>query len=346
MDPTDRTASRGVAPVQVQALAQAPHQYSFYQAVRTLEAAYAHLPRAGTSLRLRDDPFRIGQEPDLDFAPATLSGFKAAAGASGRPKLLVRFQGLTGPNGPLPLHITEYARDRMRNSGDSTMVHFFDVFHHRLLGLFYRAWAEANPVACLDRPETDNFGRWVAALAGLGMKSLRHRDHVPDAAKLAATGLLARTVRNADGLATVLSSYFRVRARVNDWHPRWQVLPADARTGLGSSPANASLGRTAVVGRRVWDCQSNFQVILGPLPRDEFVRLLPGQPSMQRLRDWLLNYCGFELGCSVKLVLQRDEVPALRLGNPAGAAGQLGWTTWLGQRKADTDADELELRVV
>jgi type VI secretion system protein ImpH len=344
MEAPDRPAGGGVA--LAQALAQAPHQYSFYQAVRLLEAAYAELPRVGTSRRLRDDPFRIGQEPDLDFAPATLSGFKAASGAAGMPKLLVRFQGLTGPNGPLPLHITEYARDRMRNAGDSTMVHFFDVFHHRLLGLFYRAWAEANPVVCMDRPATDAFGRWAASLAGLGMGSLRQRDSVPDNAKLAATGLLARSVRNADGLATVLSSYFRVRAQVNDWHPRWQALPPESRTRLGHGPETAALGRTAVVGRRVWDCQSHFQVVLGPLPQREFVRLLPGQPSMQRLRDWVLNYCGFELGCHVKLVLKRDEVPPLRLGNPAGAAGQLGWTTWLGRRPGTSDADELELRVV
>lgn len=342
METTDRAPGRGVAVLQ--ALATAPHRYSFYQAMRMLEAAFAELPRVGTSRRLRDDAFRIGQQPDLDFAPATLSGFKPAQGAAGVPKLYVRFQGLTGPNGPLPLHITEYARDRMRNAGDPTMVHFFDVFHHRLLSLFYRAWAEANPVASLDRPEQDNFGRWVASLAGWGMKSLRHRDSVPDGAKLAATGLFARTVRNADGLATVLASYFQVAVRVRDWHPHWVALPADSHTRLGAGPASAALGRTAVVGRRVWDCQSQFQVVLGPLSREQFVRFLPGQPSMQRLKDWVLNYCGFELGCHVRLVLRRDEVPATRLG--AAGGGQLGWTTWLGRRRSEAHADDLELRVL
>jgi predicted component of type VI protein secretion system len=44
------------------------------------------------------------------FAPAELAAWWPA---SGRPaRLLVYFFGLLGPNGPLPLHLTEYARER------------------------------------------------------------------------------------------------------------------------------------------------------------------------------------------------------------------------------------------
>jgi type VI secretion system protein ImpH len=340
----NRSAGRSVAVLQ--ALQSAPHAYSFYQAVRLLECCFPALPRVGTSRRLRDDAFRIGQEPELDFAPATLSGFKAASGASGKPRVTVRFQGLMGPNGALPLHLTEYARDRLRNSGDPTLVHFLDVFHHRLLSLFYRAWAEAQPVVSLDRAasdfQADNFGRWTASLAGYGMKSLRGRDSVPDSAKLAGTGLFARNVRNADGLATIVADYFQVPARVQPWHPQWLRLSADNQSQLGFDPSKGRLGRSAVLGSRVWDCQSNFLLVLGPLSHEQFERFLPGQPSMQRLKDWVMNYCNFELGCRVRLVLKKDEVPAVRMGK----AGQLGRTSWLGTRRSARDADDLELRVV
>ena len=343
MEAQNRTSSDHLS--LMQALASAPHRYSFFQAVRQLECAYPDKPRVGTSLVLADDAFRIGQEPEMDFAPATLRAFRPAGGPGGVPQLLVRFQGLTGPNGPLPLHLTEFARERSRRVGESadrTLVAFLNVFHHRLFTQFYRAWAEAQPTVSLDRADRDNFGRWVGSLAGYGMLSLRRRDQVPDAAKFAAAGLLSRSARNAEGLGVVLANFFRVPAQVLQWHPHWLRLPADAQTRIGLGQASAQLGRTAVVGHRVWDCQSSFMVRLGPLTLDQFKRFLPGQPSMASLRDWVLNYSGFGLGCTLRLVLQRDQVPSIRLGRQ----GQLGHTTWLGRRRSPTDADDLELQVV
>jgi type VI secretion system protein ImpH len=72
---------------------------------------------------------------------------------------------------------------------------------------------------------------------------------------------------------------------------------------------------------------------------DRFIDFLPGRRSLERLRDWVRNYVGFEFDWDLQLVLARDEVPGIRLGRD----GQLGWTTWLGTRRAITDADDLIL---
>ena len=72
---------------------------------------------------------------------------------------------------------------------------------------------------------------------------------------------------------------------------------------------------------------------------DRFCDFLPGGRSLDRLRDWVRNYVGFEFDWDVQLVLARDEVPGIRLGRE----GRLGWTTWLGARQAATDADDLIL---
>ena len=62
------------------------------------------------------------------------------------PRLEQRFFGLLGPNGPLPLHLTEYARERLRPPrrrhaarGSSTSSTIGSAL------FFYRAWAEARP---------------------------------------------------------------------------------------------------------------------------------------------------------------------------------------------------------
>ena len=53
--------------------------------------------------------------------------------------------GLFGPQGALPLHLTAYALERRDRANDRTFVDFCDIFHHRLLCMFYWAWADARP---------------------------------------------------------------------------------------------------------------------------------------------------------------------------------------------------------
>ena len=322
-------------------LADEPFKFGFFQAVRMLENAHPGLPRVGTSLRLRDDPIRFAQSPTLAFAPSTLASF-SPGDATHAPKLTVRFFGLFGANGPLPLHLTEFARERSRRMpSDSALVHFLDMFHHRMLSLLYRAWSEARPTVSLDRPANDPFTRWVGSVAGYGLPTLRGRDSVPDSARLAAAGILGRAVHGAEGLERVLNDFFRVPVRVHQWQPHWMRLPEEARSRIGLRRAPVALGESAVVGSRVWDCQTRFRVEIGPLGLAEYERFLPGGESLKRLRDWVLNYIGHELSCEMHLLLKKDEVPAVRLGS----VGALGWTSWLGPRREKTDASDLVLGI-
>ena len=322
-------------------LTDEPHKFDFFQAVRLLENAHPGLPRIGTSLRLRDDPIRFAQSPTLAFAPSALARFQAGEGDA-PPTLDQRFFGLFGPNGPLPLHMTEYARERARRMpSDRALVRFLDMFHHRLLSLLYRAWAEASPAVSLDRPDDDPFSRWVGSVAGYGQATLMGRDSIPDGARLAASGILGRAVHGAEGLERILNDFFRVPVRVHQWQPHWMRLPEDAHSRIGMRNAPVALGQSAVIGAKVWDCQTRFRVEIGPLTLEQYKRFLPGGESMKRLRDWVLNYIGYELSCEMHLVLEKDEVPAVKLG----AAGALGWTSWLGPRPVDAPADDLVLGI-
>ena len=322
-------------------LEEEPHKFGFFQAVRLLENAHPGLPRIGTSLRLRDDPIRFAQSPSLSFAPSSLARFVPADGDT-PPTLHQRFFGLFGANGPLPLHITEYARERSRRMpSDRALVRFLDMFHHRLLSLLYRAWAEASPAVSLDRPDNDPFSRWVGSLAGYGQATLTARDAVPDSARLAVAGILGRSVHGAEGLERILNDFFRVPVRVHQWQAYWMRLPDDAYTRIGLRNAPVALGQSAVVGAKVWDCQNRFRIEIGPLTLAQYERFLPGGESLKRLKDWVLNYVGHELSCEMHLVLRKDEVPAVKLG----AAGALGWSAWLGKRPSPEPAGDLRLGI-
>jgi type VI secretion system protein ImpH len=324
-----------------------PYRYDFYQTLRRLECLYDHKPRWGMALRPADEPLRLGQDPDLTFAPAPLASLEFGKDGA-PPRLQVRLFGLLGPNGPLPIHITEYARHRLRHAGDPTLSRFLDLINHRFLALLYRAWAQAQPHVNRDRADDDRYLTYVGSFIGVAPSSLRHRDRVPDLAKLFHVGTLVRQVRNADGLAAIIRQFFRVPARIEEFVGHWLTLASRDRTHLRAY--GKSLGVDAVAGSRVWDHQSKFRIHLGPLTLKQYEAFLPGSQSgqprsgrsgllLRKLVDWVRFYLCFELDWDVRLHLERDEVPALKLGRQ----GQLGWTTWLGTRTSASDAADLYL---
>lgn len=329
------------------AVSREPYRYDFYQTLRRLECLYPTRPRWGTALRPIDEPVRLGQEPELAFAPAPLASLDL--GREGAPpRLHVRLFGLLGPNGPMPIHITEYVRHRLRHANDPTLSRFLDLLHHRFIALFYRAWAQAQPHVNRDRAGQDRYKVYVGAFVGVAPSALRERDSVLDVAKLFHAGTLVRQVRNAEGLAAILRQFFGVPARVEEFVGHWMRLAKPDYTRLGRR--GAGLGEGAVAGARVWDHQSKFRVHLGPLTLAQYESFLPvktagpeekdaSRSHLRKLVDWVRFYLCFELDWDVRLHLRREEVPALTLGR----AGRLGWTTWLGRRRSTTDAGDLVL---
>jgi type VI secretion system protein ImpH len=179
-------------------LEQEPQRFSFYAVMRLLEAVYSDRPRVCHSTHPDQDPVRLAQEPTVTHPSSALAAFEP--GTEEVPnRLRVHFFGLFGTDGPLPLHLTEYARERRRNYADPTFQRFADIFHHRAMSLFYRAWADVRPTIAFDRPEQDRFASYVGSLIGIGLEGFRNRDAMPDLTKLHFAGLLAAQTRNAEG---------------------------------------------------------------------------------------------------------------------------------------------------
>ena len=146
------------------ALEREPFRFDFFHALRRIECLHATLPRLGRAQLPRDEPLRLGQPPSLTFAPATIAHFVSST-ATGVPRMEVLFLGLLGPHGALPTHLTEFVHDRARHHDDPTLVRFLDIFHHRMLLFFFRAWGDARAVVGRDRRTDDKFGRHLAALS-------------------------------------------------------------------------------------------------------------------------------------------------------------------------------------
>lgn len=339
----------------------------FFATVRRLECAAAAHPRIGTASAFgrAQEPFLFGQDPSMRFAPRAIDGVTWCP-RTAWPRLLVNCFGLLGPAGPMPVHFTEFARERLLHHRDPTIARFLDIFHHRMAGMFYRAWALNQLPASHDRApadgpvgsaapargDDDHYERIILSFAGVNAPGLRGRDAVPDRARAHFAGRLVASTRTPEGLSAILSSYFRVPVRVEEFVGRWIELPAEYRCRLGGERASATLGSggggVAVAGRRVWDCQSGFRIVAGPLTLADYERLLPlhrsglaGGRSFRRLEAWVRTYTGDEYAWDLRLVLRREEVPRAVLGR----SGRLGWTTWVraGAAAPERDADNLIL---
>ena len=327
------------------ALREAPWEHDFFALLRRLEALHPQAPRIGHALRPAQEPVRLGQDPELDFAPAPLSSF-GHEGKAAAPRLGVRFFGLLGPQGPMPLHLTEYVRERLR-AHDPTAARFLDLFHHRMLALFYRAWADAQPTVQHDRPQHDRFAAWLGA--GFGQADAAPlQGALPRQAQLFQAGLLGARSRHPEGLAKLLTQYLRVPVRIEQHVAHRLPIAAQDRSRLGharnrpgraSQPA-ARLGHSANPGRTVPDRQFKFRVVLGPLTLAQYQSFLPGGPAGPALRDWVRQYAGLDLQWDLQLVLAQAELPAPRLGRQVA----LGRTFWLGRQPAPRDRGDLRLR--
>jgi len=315
-------------------LVDQPFEHDLFMLLRRLDAHGGH-PLLGRAPRPLDEPLRLGQEPSMAFAPSNVSGVDASG--DGPPRISIYGFGLFGPNGPLPLHLTEYARERKRHHNDHTLSAFADLFHHRLILLFYRAWADAQSVNSLDRPDGHRFVEYVASLVNMGQPGLQRRDRIADHARTYMAGHLVRQTRNPEGLIQILRLYFDVPVRIDEFVSDWVAIDERQVSRIGLSGRNHRLGGGATIGLAVRDAQSKFRLALGPLSLDEYRSFLPGSRRLQQVVDWVRQYVGIEFAWELRLVLRKDEAHGMRLGG----SQPLGWGSWLGTRLADTDAGDM-----
>ncbi|NOY76013.1 MAG: type VI secretion system baseplate subunit TssG [Kiritimatiellaeota bacterium] len=345
------TTNRKHADYLIRRLCREATDYDFFQAVRLLEQAHGDKPRVGRSLRVSDDLLRFGQTPTLEFAPSTISAFVAGTHKPA-PTMFVYFLGLLGPNGALPLFLTEFVRNRERNNSDSTQNRFLDIFNNRIIALFYRAWALNSQAVSYDRPEDDWVSLAISCIAGYGDETLKHRDSVPDAAKSFFSGLMATQSVSEEGLTSILSGFFQIPVKVSSFTPRWLRVSSEYFCRLGAPSnefggvvfqrsartaenENSELGGTAMLGKSYRDRTQRFTIHLGPLDFDDFERLLPGAKSFTRLMDWVRNYLTDPLCWDIRFTLKADAVPKTRLGG----YGRLGYSTWLKAISFENDAE-------
>jgi type VI secretion system protein ImpH len=305
-----------------------PFRFDFFAAMRLLERSHKDRPRIGDSASLRDEYVMLGQDPYMDFPASNLS--KVESLPDGRLRVYVKFLGLLGPQGALPLATTEevYSWWLMR---DDAFPRFLDLLNHRFLQLFFRAWADARPIAQHDRPDADRFKTYIGAVIGTGSRPYQDLDTVPDAAKMAFAGLIGSQAKGASRLRSCIAGLFGVAVEIDEFVGSHLVIEESERSFIGRS--NSSLGIDLLMGASVFSVQDKFRIRIFTRNMAQYVGFLPTGGRCEPLADLVFFYVGDQLDYEVELAIPAGEVEPVRLG----AAGQLGWTSWMSPNWAKTD---------
>lgn len=332
-----------------------PSRFDFFQAVYLLSAAL-NPRRSGdrhdmpSRPRPLETPFdehvRFRTLIGHSFPSATIASLDLAAEPPDDdqrrpPEMSVTFLGLAGIGGILPAHYTQMLIDRVKEK-DFSLRDFLDLFNHRFVAQFWRAWARnrfhvAYDLARRQGPSVDDiFTFGLYSLAGLGTPGLRRRQSIADDVWLFYSGHFAHFPRSAVALRLMIRDFFDVPVEIRQFQGQWMYLQRDDMTRIGAF--NHQLGVTAVAGERVWGVENKFRIRLGVLRYRQFCHYLPGSQGFRELGQLTRSYAGPAWDFDVQLVLDRNEIPPCSLAEGSGI--QLGWNSWLTSRPMERDPDE------
>ncbi len=330
-------------PALLHAIEDQPFSFDFFQAVVALEQIFPDREMVGGYANPGRETVRFGTRPSMSFPASAIQSF--AIGDHGLPRLTVNFMGAAGALGPLPNAYTTLILDRAR-ARDHTLRQFLDLFHHRLVSLFYLAWRKYHFALAYREHDSDRFTGYLMDLAGIGTKGLENRQAVHDHALVYYAGLLGPQPRSAAALEQMLADHFGVPVAIEQFVGGWYDLERDALCWMDDAETPArQLGEGAIAGDAIFDHQARLRVRIGPLSLRMYRRFLPGGGAWEQLCALVLFFAGGQFDFEAQLVLAREEAPEYELGPEEGDALPLGLCSWASPGALDHDPDDAILQL-
>jgi type VI secretion system protein ImpH len=319
-------------------LAERAHSFDFFQAVTLLQRLNEAARPVGGFFNPEDEAVHFRVNPRLGFPASQIQELQLLEDAP--PEMVVNFMGLTGPNGVLPYTYSEMVLERVR-AKDRGMAAFFDIFNHRAISLFYRAWQKSRFPVTYSAGPRDHFTRYLLDLIGLGTDGLRDRQEIDDEALLHYVSLVGMQARSATALEQIIEDYFEVPVEILQFTGAWYALDEPTQCAMNDTDdASCQLGAGAVVGDAVWDRQARVRIRVGPLNLERYCDFLPEGSAYQSLRALTRFFSNECLDFELQLVLDRVQAPGTELDADAANPARLGWISWVKNAPLGGDPDD------
>jgi len=287
-------------------------RFDFFQAVRLLHLMAPEATPLGAGDDPSTEPVRLSSHITMGFPPSEVHEIRQNDDMA---EMAVNFMGIASPSsyGSLPMPYTEMILDQAK-AKNNTLRQFLDLFNHRLVSLFYRAWEKHRFAIIYERSgqhEPGQFEQMLYSLMGLGTVELQRSQSVNSRALLARAHAVRTRGVSALGLATIIQDYFHVDARIIQFIPAWYNIESSELCRLGMQ--SSTLGEDTCLGSRTRMAQSRYRVRLGPLSWRQMADFLPNGSAYDKLAEICTLTTGPEFDFEFQLQLAPDQTPPLQL---------------------------------
>jgi type VI secretion system protein ImpH len=300
-----------------QRLLDQPYSFSFFKAVHLLES-FVGGRSPGCNLSPDKDPVRFKVLPGFSFPASDIAAIRNGDRAP-KPEMTVNFMGLIGPKGILPDWYNEHVL-QMNHKKAHAFNEFLDMFHHRLISLFYLAWKKYRLAENFQPDGSDPISRSLADLAGIDPAE-KDTDplyyHNARQRLIYFSGMVSRVVPTASVIETVTANAVGTPVRVEQFVKRMIAVHEENRSSLGGN--NGTLGKDAMCGSRIRDINNYFIVQLGPMTWKKYLAFQPCSRNLDMVYLLISRIAGIEYEFEVQLIIKGPEIPGLCLGGRNGA---------------------------
>lgn len=268
-------------------------QPNFFEAVRTLERrTLENLPSEqrnrgviGLDVLPEEEKIRFKANYELSYSATSVSNVGRLDNDTFE-TLLVNFLHLMGAEGTLPQHYTKLVINRIKQR-DYALADFIDMFHHRLVSLFYRAWTKYRLVPQLEAyhlvSQSDPITDLINALAAAKNNPLSSQQYY--------SGHFSKRIRSANALEALLNDYLRQPVTVEQHVGSWLPLDEENLSQLQCRGNDRiRLGQGIMIGRRAWSVQSKIAIHINDLSFSQYKAITPGTTQYEALAQLIRNY--------------------------------------------------------
>ena len=347
-DTDGTTRMRDAGPV-LQRLLHEGWDFDFFKAVWLLERYCSDRAPIGARGPVSAEAIRLRPHVSLGFPASDVRRIAHCEDPSGgEPYFRIdsTFLGLYGVATPLPLHYaidvlraaspledladetsSDHPDEMTRGSESAPARDFLDIFHHRILSLFYRAWTKYRYDVSFGLPGRNNITEYFLYLIGCSPKLDGAALGVFPIRLLRYAGLLTQHPTSAIGIEGMLTDYWgEIEVRVEQFVGRWVPLAAGDMNQIGF--ANSRPGEDLIIGELVYDLNGAFNIVMGPVAWETYLYFLPLGEGFAQTRALVMLACSDPLAFTLEIRILQGQVPEMQLYSDDRAA-RLGYTSWV-----------------
>jgi len=305
-----------------------PKEWCFFQLIRFMECINnpdGDEAGVGYSNRYEGENIFFRQNITFAFQPSDIAKVNTV---DTKNEVFVNFMGLLGTDGPMPLVFSEYVFNRKKHHHDFVLADFLDMFNHRMISFYYRAWADSQLTVSNDKHVNSHIYKYLKSLIGISGIPVESDNSIElNLIKTYNSAHYMRKDSTPDSLASVLQSYFKIPVKVKQFIGSYIKIPKTERYSLNVKHKSECLGKNIIIGKKYYSLTDKITIIMGPLNLKQMMDFMRGTQKNELLKTLIKGLIPFGLSYDLILVLKNTDIPALQL---AGNYPVLGRTAFLG----------------